>query len=78
MPVLALVGISRRLPPLPVPVILLWPLVWLCRGVAWLLKKERPTQAEKLYAAVSVFRELRGLDIDMDTATGRRVHIRFI
>jgi hypothetical protein len=81
MPSLALVGIQRWprwLPPVPVPLFLLWPFVPICFGLARLLEKERPEDAAKLRAAMHVFRELRGLSVHVDAADGKRVRIRFV
>jgi len=80
MPAIALIGIPGRrwLPPIPLPLFLLWPLVLVCLGFARLLGRERPTQAQKLRAAMRVFRELRGLAINVDTAAGKQVRIWFI
>ena len=80
MPAVGLIGISRTrwLPPLPVPLFLLWPLVPLCLGLARLMDRSRPVEAAKLRAAIYIFCELRGLRIDVDTADERHVRIRFI
>jgi len=80
MPALALVAIPgpRWLPPIPVPLFLLWPLVFVCLGIARLLDGERPAEAAKLRGAMHVFRELRGLSIDAETADGKPIHIKFI
>lgn len=79
MPALVTVGIPRLhwLPPLPLPLFLLWPLVWVCLGLSRLLDSPRPAEAEALRTAMQVFRELRGLTIDVDTADGQQVCIRF-
>lgn len=80
MPAIGFVRIRgrRRLPPLPLPLILLWPLVPLGSGVAWLLGPSRPAEAAKLRLALRMFRELRGLAIDIDSAEHDRVRVRFI
>jgi len=80
MPALALVGIPgpRWLPPVPLPLVLLWPLVLVCLGIARLLNRDRPAEAAKLRTAMMVFRELRGLAIDVETADHKQVRIRFI
>lgn len=80
MPSLALVGLSRprRLPPLPVPLFLLWPLVLFCLAIARLLQRDRPMHAARLRAAMQVFRELRGLSVDLDIAEHRQLRIRFV
>ncbi len=80
MPALALVGIPgpRWLPPVPIPLFLLWPFVPVCLGIARLLDRNRPAEAAKLRTAMQVFRELRGLTIDVDTADHKQVRIWFI
>ena len=80
MPAIVLLGMpgSRRVPPVPLPLFLLWPFVYLCWGVAALLRRDRPDDAAKLLAAVHVFRELRGLTLDVDAADDTRVKIRFL
>jgi hypothetical protein len=80
MPALALVGIPgpRWLPPVPLPLFLLWPLVLACLGVARLLDRDRPEPARKLRTAMHVFTELRGLTIDVDTRDHKKVRIRFV
>ncbi len=80
MPALALFGIPglRWLPPIPLPLFLLWPFVPVCLGMAKLLDRDRPAEAAKLRAAMQVFRELRGLTIDVDTADHRQVRIWFV
>ena len=69
---------TSRLPPVPLPLFLLWPLVLACLGIAKLLERERPVEAEKLRTAMQVFRELRGLTIDVDTADHKQVRIWFV
>jgi hypothetical protein len=66
------------LPFIPVPLFLLWPLLLVCLGIAMLLDRDRPADAAKLRAAMHVFRELRGLKIDVDTADRKPVRIRFV
>lgn len=80
MTTLALVELHRTrwLPPLAVPLVLFWPAVRMCTGLARLLKRDRPTAADKLYAAIDVFRELRGLELDVDLRDHRSIHIRFL
>lgn len=80
MPTLGLIGIPglRWLPPMPVPLFLLWPLVPVCLGIVALLDRERPAEAAKLRGAIRLFRELRGLSIDVDTADHRKMRIRFV
>ena len=80
MPVLALVGLPgpRWLPPVPIPLFLLWPLVLACLGLAKLLDRARPEQAEKLRTAMQAFRGLRGLTIDVDPADQKPIRIRFV
>jgi hypothetical protein len=80
MPALVLIGIPgpRWLPPIPIPLFLLWPLVLVCLGIARLLDRDRPAEAAKLRTAMQAFRELRGLTIDVDTAERKQVRIWFI
>ncbi len=80
MPALALVGIPgpRWLPPIPIPLFLLWPLVLVCLGFARLLDRDRPAETAKLRTAMHVFRDLRGLTIDTNTADHKRVRIWFV
>jgi hypothetical protein len=80
MPSFVLIGIPRPrwLPPIPLPLFLLWPFVVVCLSIARLLDKDRPTEAAKLRTAMHVFRELRGLNIDVDAADNKRVRIRFL
>ncbi len=80
MPALGLIGIPgpRWLPPIPIPLFLLWPFVLVCLGIARLLDRARPAEAAKLRTATQVFRELRGLTIDVDTANHKQVRIWFV
>ncbi len=80
MPILGLIAIPgpRWLPPLPIPLFLLWPFVLFSLGIARLLDRDRPAEAAKLRTALQVFRELRGLTIDVDTADRKQVRIRFV
>ena len=80
MPTLALVGIAgpRWLPPIPIPLFLLWPFVLVCLGLARLLGRDRPAEATKLRTAMQVFRELRGLSIDVDAVDHKQVRIWFV
>ena len=80
MPALGLIGIPgpRWLPPIPIPLFLLWPFVLVCLGIARLLDRDRPAEAAKLRTAMQAFRELRGLTIDVDTADHKQVRIRFV
>ena len=79
MPAVALVGIPgpRWVPPLPLPLFLLWPALPLGLGFAKFIAWRRPTQAEKIRIGLQVFRELRGLSIDVKTADNERVRIWF-
>lgn len=79
LPALLLVGAgSRRRIWIPLPVILLWPF-WLLGWVVWaparLLGLER---AHSLRAALVLMAGLSGLSLDVDTADGARVHLRFV
>jgi hypothetical protein len=80
MPVLGLIGIPgpRWLPPIPLPLFLLWPVVPLGLGVAKLMDTARPIEAARLRTATQVFLQLRGLSIDVDTADHKQVRIRFV
>jgi hypothetical protein len=49
-----------------------------CLGLAKLLATQRPSDAEKLRTAMHVFRELRGLSIDVDTEDQKQVRIWFV
>jgi len=80
MPALGLIGIPgpRWLPPIPIPLFLLWPLVLVLLGIARLLERDRPDEAATLRTAMHVFRDLRGLSIDVDAADHKQVRIWFI
>ena len=80
MPALGLIGIPgpRWLPPIPIPLFLMWPLVLVCLAIARLLDRDRPAEAAKLRTAMQAFRELRDLTIDVDTADHKQVRIRFV
>ena len=80
MPAIAVVGIPgpRWLPPLPLPVFVLWPFVPLGLGLAKLLDRGRPAAALKLRAALQLFCSMRGLAIDVDTSDQTQVWIRFL
>ncbi len=80
MPALGLIGIPgpRWLPPIPIPLFLLWPFVLVCLGLARLLDRVQPVAAAKLRTAMQAFRELRGLTIDVDTADHEQVRIWFV
>ena len=80
LPALALIDLAgpKWLPPLPVFLFLLWPLVWTCQGLAWLIARDRPTTAQKLRLAMQAFGELRGLEIDVEGRDHAPIHIRFV
>ena len=80
MPALGLIGIPgpRWLPPIPIPLFLLWPFVLVFLGIARLLDRDRPAEAATLRTAMQAFRELRGLTIDVDTADHKQVRIWFV
>jgi hypothetical protein len=80
MPTLALVGIPgpRWLPPVPVPLFLVWPLLPVCLGVAWLLERGRRDEGRLLRVVVAAFCQLRGLAINVDATDTKPVRIRFI
>ena len=86
MPVLAVVaaGRGRWVLPLPLPVILLWPLVVLPLGAAAAIERlvrsgaggrRRPTVAG---AALAMLWQLSGLRIDVRSARGVRVFVWLI
>jgi hypothetical protein len=50
----------------------------ICLGLARLLDGDRPPEAAKLRTAMQVFRELRGLAIQVDTADHKQVRIWFV
>jgi hypothetical protein len=56
----------------------LWPFVLVCLGLGRLLDRDRPAEAATLRTAIQAFRELRGLNIDVDTADHRQVRIWFV
>ncbi len=68
----------RWVPPVPLPLFLLWPFAVVCLGTARLLDRSKPVEADKLRAAVHVFRELRGLSIEVDAAHGKQVRVWFV
>jgi len=80
MPSVALVQIPKaeKLPPLPVLLVPLWPLAYFCLGIAKLLERDKPEDALKLRAAMLVFREMKGLSIDVETSDHTNISIRFI
>ncbi len=80
MPTLGLIEIPGRrwLPPIPIPLFLLWPFVLVCQGIVRLLDRDRPAEAAKLQTAMQAFRGLRGLTIDVDTANHKQVWIWFV
>ena len=80
MAALALIRIARLrwLPPIPVLLFVLWPFVPVCLGLAWFLDRARAADAATLRTAVQVFRNTRGLTVDVDTADHKHVHIRFV
>ncbi len=80
MAALALIRIARPrwLPPIPVPLFVLWPFVPVGLGLAGLLDRARPGDGAKLRTVMEVFRNTRGLTVDVDTADHKHVHIRFV
>jgi len=80
MPFLALIGIPgpRWLPPLPLPLFLLWPVVLIGLGIAKLLDRGKTDGPGKFLLATRLFCELRGLAIDVDKVNQKPVRIRFI
>jgi len=80
MPALALIGIPgpRWMPPIPLPLFLLWPIVPVLMGAAMLMKRRRPIAAQKLWFATRMFCELRGLRIDTNAGDHRSLRIRLV
>ena len=79
LPTLLLVGAgSRRRIWIPLPVILLWPL-WLLGWVIWaparLLRLE---WSHPLHAGLILLAQLSGLELNVDTSDGTRIHLRFV
>lgn len=79
-PALVLVGIPgpRWLPPVPLPLFLFWPLIWMGLGLARLLDRDRPEDAAKLRTAMGVFHGLSGLIIDVETRGRRPFRVWFL
>ena len=79
LPTLLLVGAgSRRRIWIPLPLILLWPfwlLGWAAWVPAWLLRLE---WAPALRSGLVLLAQLSGLQLDVDTADGTRIHLRFV
>jgi hypothetical protein len=80
IPSLVLVGMPgpRWVPPLPLPLFLLWPLVPLGLGLAGLMRLGGSRKAETVRTAALMCCHLRGLTIDVRSADRERVHIRFV
>lgn len=79
LPTVVLVGAgARRRVWIPVPVFLLWPF-WLAGWAVWaparLLRLE---WAHGLRAGLILLAQLSGLSLDVDTADGTRIHLRFV
>ena len=71
------VGTKRRIW-LPLPTILLWPF-WLLGWVIWApARLLRLKLADRLHAGLVLLAQLSGLSIDVDTADGTKVHLRFV
>jgi hypothetical protein len=79
LPAVLLVGVgSRRRIWIPVPVILLWPF-WLLGWVVWApARLLRPAWAHALRCGLILVARLSGLELDVDTTDGTRIHLRFV
>ena len=78
LPSLLLIGVGSRRLWIPLPFVLLWPF-WLLGWVVWaparLLRLER---AQTLRLGLILLAQLSGVQIDVDTADGKRIRLRFI
>ena len=79
LPTVLLVGVGqRRRVWIPLPVILLWPfwlLGWVVWAPAWLLRSE---WAQALRTGLLLLAQRSGLQLDVDTTDGTRIHLRFV
>lgn len=85
MPALVVIGVSRRkLIPIPLPVLVLWPLVLLAFAAVWTLRLglavlgRPPGVLETAETGLRALFELAGLRIDVESADGVRFRIQFI
>lgn len=79
MPALLLVGVGhRRRVWIPLPVLLLWP-IWPLGWAVWGALRVFGIQWERpLRMALVMGLHLSGVEVDIDSADGARVHLRFI
>lgn len=79
IPTFALISLpdKRRLPELPLPLFLLWPLVPLSFALAWLMRRHAPQKAEALRVATHMCCQLQGLTVDIESSDKERVLVRF-
>jgi hypothetical protein len=79
LPSLLLVGAgSRRRIWIPLPVILLWPF-WLLGWVLWLPARLLSVRwGHAMRHGLVLLARLSGLRMDVDTADGKRIHVRFV
>ena len=80
MPALLLIELPgpRWLPALPVPLFLLWPLLLIVRGAARIRERNHPVDAAMVRGFLQMLRDLRGLEIDVNTPGRRPVRIRLV
>ena len=85
MPAIALVAFGSRVRwPIPLPLILLWPLVGLALGATALARLVCPRPgpaARKLalaHTALVAFCHLHGVEVDVHSSDGTRVYVRLI
>jgi hypothetical protein len=79
LPSVLLVGVGpKRRIWIPLPVILLWPL-WMLGWVVWApARLLHPERARALRAGLILLAQLSGLELDVDTADGTRIRLRFV
>ena len=77
MPTFLLIGIPRPrwLPPLPLPLFLLWPVALGGHAFHRALRGRDPDRAARARVAVEAFEQLRGLSIDIETGGQRALRI---
>lgn len=84
MPALGLIAIGsrgRRAVPIPIPLILVWPLVGLgfvVVGLARLVRRKPGPRLAGATTALLAFCQLRGLRVDVHSSDDTRVFIRFM
>lgn len=78
-PSLLLVDVgSRRRIWIPLPLILLWPF-WLLGWLAWLpARLLRLESARVLRTGLVLLAQIPGLELDVHTTDGTRIHLRFV